>query len=236
MTLAPTRTRLMVLVALLLLGLSPAPVFASTIAIIGTVTDTGVLSPNTFSLANPAGTAETRGIIELDLSIFGTDAIVTEAFLILSASFTHEKTLEVYSYADNDLLLEASDFFQGEGTALYSQLHQPSSGELITIDITADLNALVTSDAASIGFNFRETENPGNIVAIEYLVLGTIVSLGQTTTIVITSSVNPTTGLFGPATVSTVPEPVTLGLTMVGLGAVAVRRMRQRSRPSDSRG
>ena len=225
-----TRNGLILGAALILVGLSPTPLFADTI-VIGTVDSVGNVTPNAFDLSN-TGTEETRGVIEFALSLFGqgSDAEVLSATLTMTAVFDSAKTLEVFTYAANGASLDAADFNPSVGSPIFSQFFNPTTSAVdIVIDATDDLNALLTSDATAIGFNFRESVSSGSLVAIEYLFVGTIVGQG---TVTITSSVNPTTGLFGPATVTT-PEPALLGLLALAGGTAMVRR--RRSGPAGSK-
>ena len=218
-----TRTRLALAAALVLVGLTPTRIFADTI-VIGTVDSLGNVTPNAFDLSN-TGTDETRGVIEFALSLFGqgSDVEVLSATLTVSAQFDYAKTLEVFTYAADGVSLDAADFSPSVGDPIFSQFFDPTTGTVdIVIDATADLNALLSSDATAIGFNFRESVSGGNLVALEYLFLTTIVGQG---TVTITATVNPTTGLFGPATVTT-PEPALLTLLALGGGTAMVRRWR----------
>jgi hypothetical protein len=171
---------------------------------------------------------------------------------------TSVKTLSVYGYVANGTI-EESDFT--DGTFIGSKLLSPvdfltdnpgdteTPNQDIDFDIT-DFLAELPSDVEWIGFNLRETESDGSIVTLEYLVLGTFLSLAFA--VGVTGSANANGGLIDPLTivvnpsstnvmnngmtetrgvvefqVQPVPEPASALVWLTGGGiAMAVRRRR----------
>ena len=139
----------LILAVLVVVGLLPTRLSADTI-VIGTVDNLGTVTPDALSLSN-TGTVDTRGVMEFALSLFGgEDTQVLSATLTLAAAFDAAKTLDVYSYAASGVSLDAADFNRGD-SLIYSEGFMPSPIPVdIVIDATADLDALMTSDATGI--------------------------------------------------------------------------------------
>lgn len=137
------------------------------------------------------------------LVLFGATRVDAAVILKISGEITSDKILTVYGYAGDGEISEedftAVDFLIG------SQELQTNGGGTTDVEIEFDITDFLDSlpdDFEWVGFNFRESESGGSVVTIEYLVLGTFLSLALVEGV---ANVNTQTGVVGP--ISTMPLP-----------------------------
>jgi hypothetical protein len=207
------------------------PVFASAIvAVSGTVNQSGIVAPSATAIANPPGSDETQGVLEIDLDALRSlvpGSVFGEASLGIVVQFGVAKTLEVRTYA-GDLELNELDFGGGgsEAPLISYVAAQPTGPEGLTLTLDLTPDDLIQD---VIGFNLRESESSGNVVGLEYLLLATLVALSSIVGVVVLRETGiPQIGpdglptgeyLFGPpeVTLTLVPEPTSAVLLLCGV-------------------
>lgn len=242
-----TRTQRAVAALAVVLVICPwsDPAFAGgIIAVSGTVNQSGNVMEGATALANPPGSDETQGAIEIDLAALRAltpESSLGEASLnLVGVQFDVPKTFEIRTYGA-DVALTESDFNAGGiGDPVFSYLVTGPTGP-DGLTFTIPLTSADFGRAAGIGFNLRESESPGNaLISVEYVFVATILVLGAITGLVaVRQAAEPELGpggiptgnlVFGPPEVTItpiVPEPASVLLLLLGaLLAFPLRRRR----------